>query len=171
MRHIIFILEGVAYFLYKSWICDFVHKHLPHRAIGSRIWHGHVRQEWCRWEGNTQAECRYIFSLEIVEFILYKDWNCDSEQKYISQMMRAFSKLASPHEAKVVSLGRHTISGSPLIFILEIIAFFLYKSWICDFGQKYMSHMVIVFSVLASPHQARVISLKKQNISGFPFII
>ena len=32
----------------------------------------------------------------------------------MSQMARVFSKLASPHEARVVSLGRQNISGVPL---------------------------------------------------------
>ena len=35
-------------------------------------------------------------------------------KKYMSQMARVFSKLASPHEARAVSLGRQNLSGVPL---------------------------------------------------------
>ena len=38
---------------------------------------------------------------------------CDFMQKYMSQIARVFSKLASPHEAMVVPLGWQTIIGVP----------------------------------------------------------
>ena len=89
----------------------------------------------------------------------------------MSQMARVFSKLASPHEARVVSLGRQNISGVPLILRPEVVAIILHKKGICDFERKYMSQVARVFSKLASPHEERVVSLGKQNISGVPFNI
>ena len=84
-------------------------------------------------------------------------------------MPRVFSKLASPHEARVVSLGWQNISGAPFNIKGRRVAFILYKNEICDFGQKYMSQKAIVFSKPASPHEARVLSLGRQNISRVPF--
>ena len=43
---------------------------------------------------------------EDVGIILYKNGTCDFGQKYMPQMAKVFSKLAGPHEARVVSLGR-----------------------------------------------------------------
>ena len=42
-----------------------------------------------------------------------QNWNLCFGQKYVSQIARVFSKLASPHEARVVPLGRQNISGVP----------------------------------------------------------
>ena len=89
----------------------------------------------------------------------------------MSQMARVFSKLASPHEARVVSLGRHNISGVPFNMRAEVVIFILFKSGICVFGQKCMSQMPRVFSKLASPLEVKVVSLGRQNISGVPFNI
>ena len=52
---------------------------------------------------------------EVVTFILYKSGICVFGQKYMSQMTRVFSKLASPHEARVASLGRQTMNEAPFI--------------------------------------------------------
>ena len=77
----------------------------------------------------------------------------------MSQMVRVFSKLASPHEARVVSLGRQNICGCHSILRAEVVATILCKNGICDFGQKYVFQMARVFSKLAGPHEARVLSL------------
>ena len=50
-----------------------------------------------------------------------------------------------------------------------MVAFILCKNGIFDFGQNYMSQMGRVFSKLASPHEARVVSLERHNIKGVPF--
>ena len=50
----------------------------------------------------------------------------------------------------------------------EVAAVILYKSGICDFGQKCMSQMARVVSNLASPPEARAVSLGRHNISGAP---
>ena len=80
-------------------------------------------------------------------------------------MARVFSKLVSPHKARVVSLGGQNILRA------ELVTFILYKSVICVFGRKYMSQVARVFSKLASQFEARVVSLGRQNISGVPFNI
>ena len=56
----------------------------------------------------------------------------------MSQMARVFSKLASPHEARVVSLGSQNISECHLILRPEVVAVILSKSLISDSGQKYV---------------------------------
>ena len=89
----------------------------------------------------------------------------------MSQVARVFSKLASPHEARVVSLGRQNISGVPFNFKARRCRSYLFKSGIRDFGQKYMSQIVRVFSNVAGPHEARVVSLGRWNISGVLFNI
>ena len=43
---------------------------------------------------------------EVVTFIQHKSGFFNFGLKYVSQMARGFSKLASPHEARVVSLER-----------------------------------------------------------------
>ena len=102
-------------------------------------------------------------------FIPYKSGFCDFGQKYMSQMARVFSKLASPHEVKVVSLGRQDISG--VLFNIKAINCRRYPAKKLDFdlGQTCMSQMARVFSKLTSPHEARVVPLGRQNISGVPF--
>ena len=71
----------------------------------------------------------------------------------------------------MVSLGWHNISGVP--FNIEGRSCHIYRAqkWNLCFGQKYMSQMERVFSKLASPREARVVSLGRQNISRVPFTI
>ena len=89
----------------------------------------------------------------------------------MSQMARVFSKLASPHEARVVSLGRQNISGVPFNIKGRSCHIYPVQNWNLCFGQKYMSQMARVFSKLSSPHEATVVSLGRQNISGVLFKI
>ena len=57
----------------------------------------------------------------------------------MSQMARVFSKLASPHEARVMSLGRQNISGIP--FNNKAISCRNYRvKRIWDSGRKYVSN-------------------------------
>ena len=90
----------------------------------------------------------------------------------MSQLARVFPKISSPHETRVVSLGRQNTSGTPFnIKARNCRIYPVQNSRVCDFGQKYMSQMARVFSKLASPHETRVVSLGMQNISGVPFNI
>ena len=51
-------------------------------------------------------EYHLILRPEVVTFILCENGICEFGQKYMSQIARVFSKLVSPLEARVVSLGR-----------------------------------------------------------------
>ena len=64
-----------------------------------------MRRGWSCWEGITEAEYHLILRAEVVTFILGESGICDFGLKYMSQMASVFSKLASPHDAMVVSLG------------------------------------------------------------------
>ena len=89
----------------------------------------------------------------------------------MSQMATVFSKLASPHEARVVSLGRQNMRGVPFNIKARSCRSYPVQKWNLLFGKKYMSQMARVFSKLSSPHEARVVSLGRQNTSGAPFNI
>ena len=86
-------------------------------------------------------------------------------------MAGVFSQLASPHEARVVSLGWQNISGVPFNTKGRSSHMYPVQKWNLCFGQEYMSQMARVFSKLASPHEARVVSLGWQNMRGVPFNI
>ena len=77
----------------------------------------------------------------------------------MSQMARVFSKLASPHEARVVSLGRQNTSGVPFNIKGRSCHIYAVKKWNLCFLGRIMSQMARVFSKLASPHEARLVSL------------
>ena len=68
----------------------------------------------------------------------------------MTQMARVFSKLASPRVARVVSLGRQNIRGSPLILRPEVVSFILCKSGTCDLGKKYVSNGERVLETITS---------------------
>ena len=112
-------------------------------------------------------EYHLILRPEGVAIILHKNGICDFGQKYMSQMARVFSKLASPHKTRVVSLGRQNTSPVPFnILRPEAFAIVLHKNGICDFGQKHMSQMARVFSKLTGPHEARVDHIRFTRISS-----
>ena len=100
-------------------------------------------------------EYHLIIRAEVVTFILYKSRICVFGQKYMSQMARVFSKLASPREARVLLLGWQNISGVPFNIKGRSCHMYPVQKWNLCFGQKYMFQMARVFSKLASPHEAR----------------
>ena len=59
----------------------------------------------------------------------------------MSQMARVFSKLASPHEARVVSLGRQNISGVPFNIKGRSSHIYPVRKWsLCFWEEKYVSN-------------------------------
>ena len=100
-----------------------------------------MRRGWCRWEGRTYAEYHLILRAEVITFILCKSGFLDFGQKYMSQMARVFSKLASPHEARVVSLGRHNISGVPFNIKGRSCHIYPVQKWnLCFWADMYVSN-------------------------------
>ena len=130
-----------------------------------------MRRGWRRWEGRIHAEHHSVLKPDVAADILHKSGTCGFGQKYMRQMARVFSKLASPHEARVVSLGRQNISGVPFNIKARNCRRYPLQNGICEFGQNYMSQMARVFSKLASRHEARLVSLGRQNMSGALFNI
>ena len=125
----------------------------------------------CHWEGRAYTEYHLIIRPEGVAVILYKNGICDVGQTYMSQMARVFSKLASPHQASVVSLGRQTIHRVPFNIKTRHCRSYPVQKWNLWFWAKCMFQIARVLSKLASPHEARVVSLGRQNISGVPLNI
>ena len=111
--HLILRPEVVAIILYKKGICDLGKNTCLKWRECSRSCQVHMRRGWSRWEGIIQAECHLILRPEVAAVSCIKRRICDFGQKYTSQMAKVFSELASPHDARVVSLGRQNISGVP----------------------------------------------------------
>ena len=100
-----------------------------------------MRRGWCRWDGRTKAEYHLILRAEVVTFILHESGICVFGQKYMSQMARVFSKLASPHEARVGSLGRQNISGVPFNIKGRSCHIYPAHKWnLCFWAEVYVSN-------------------------------